>query len=118
MPVPAALVELPGLGGVEVLHDGQPVGRTDAAGRILVPALRPFEDNTIAIVPEDLALAAMVESDRLIVRPYSHGVVSAPVRVSASESRVFVLRLSLGRLCLRGRRSSWVGAGFLWGLRD
>jgi outer membrane usher protein len=90
---PAALVEVPDLGGVEVLHDGQPVGRTDAAGRILVPALRPFEDNNITVVPEDLPLTAMVDSDRLIIRPYSHGVVRGVLAVSAGESRVFVLRL-------------------------
>jgi outer membrane usher protein len=75
------------------LHDGLPVGRTDGAGRILVPALRPFEDNTITVVPEDIPLTAMVDSDKITVRPYSHGVVSATVAVAASESRVFTLRL-------------------------
>jgi outer membrane usher protein len=88
---PAALMEVPDLGGVQVLHDGQPVGRTDPAGRILVPGLRPFEDNIITIVPEDVPLTALVESERVVVRPYSHGVVRAAV--AASESRVFVLRL-------------------------
>jgi outer membrane usher protein len=90
---PAALVVVPDLGGVEVLHDGLPVGRTDAEGRILVPALRPFEDNTITVVPEDIPLTAMVDSDKITVRPYSHGVVSAVLSVAASESRVFTLRL-------------------------
>jgi outer membrane usher protein len=90
---PAALVVVPDLGGVEVLHDGLPVGRTDGGGRILVPALRPFEDNTITVVPEDIPLTAMVDSDKITVRPYSHGVVSAVVSVAASESRVFTLRL-------------------------
>ena len=90
---PAALVEVPDLGGVEVLHDGQRVGRTDSAGRILVPALRPFENNDITVVPEDLPLTALVDSEKLIVRPYAHGVVRGVVPVSAGESRVFVLRL-------------------------
>ena len=93
---PAALVEVPDLGGVQVLHDGQPVGRTDSAGRILVSGLRPFEDNTITIVPEDVPLTALVESERVVVRPFSHGVVSAAVGVAASDSRVFVLRLEGG----------------------
>lgn len=90
---PAALVVVPDLGGVEVLHDGQPVGRTDGEGRILVPALRPFEDNTITLVQEDIPLTAMVDSGKITVRPYSHGVVSAAVSVAASQSRVFTLRL-------------------------
>ena len=93
---PAALVEVPDLGGVEILHDGQPVGRTDSQGRILVPALRPFEDNTITAVPEDLPLTAMLDSNRLVVRPYSHGVLSAVMPVSGGDSRVFSLHLAHG----------------------
>ena len=93
---PAALLVLPDLGGVEVLHDGQPVGRTDGEGRILVPALRPFEDNTITVVPEDIPLTAMLDSDKITVRPYSHGVVNAVMSVAANESRVFTLRLASG----------------------
>ena len=90
---PAALVEVPDLAGLQVLHDGQPVGRTDSAGRILVPALRPFEDNTITVVPEDLPPEAMVDSNRVVVRPYSHGVVAAVLDVSAADSAVFTLRI-------------------------
>ena len=93
---PAALLVVPELGGIEVLHDGQPVGRTDGAGRILVPSLRPFEDNAITLVSEDIPLTAMVDSDKLTVRPYSHGVVSAVIAVAASESRVFTLSLGAG----------------------
>lgn len=93
---PAALLIVPDLRGVEVLHDGQPVGHTDGAGRILVPSLRPFEDNAITVVPEDIPLTAMVDSDKITVRPYSHGVVSAVLSVAASESRVFSLHLGTG----------------------
>jgi outer membrane usher protein len=95
---PAALVELPDLGGVEVLHDGQPVGRTDERGRILVTALRPFEDNVITINPEDLPLTAMVDSERLTVRPYSHGVLRALFPVGATESQTVILHLDNGAL--------------------
>jgi len=90
---PAALLEVPDLAGLQVLHDGQPVGRTDSEGRILVPALRAFEDNTITVVPEDLPPGAMVDSERIVVRPYSHGVVAAVLDVSATDSAVFVLRI-------------------------
>lgn len=91
---PAALLVVPDLGGVAVLHDGQPVGRTDDSGRIIVPSLRPFEDNTLTIVPEDMPLTAMVDTDKVTVRPYSHGVVSVTLAVAAIESRVFALRLT------------------------
>ena len=91
---PAAVLVVPDLGGVEVLHDGQPVGRTDGAGRILVPSLRPFEDNTLTIVPEDVPVSALIDSDRISVRPYSHGVVTAVMPVAASQSQVFQLLLA------------------------
>src|SRR6185437_6963810 len=84
---------VPDLAGLQVLHDGQPVGRTDSEGRILVPALRAFEDNTITVVPEDLPPGAMVDSERIVVRLYSHGVVAAVLDVSATDSAVFVLRI-------------------------
>ena len=93
---PAAVLVVPDLGGVEVLHDGQPVGRTDPAGRILVPSLRPFEDNTLTIVPEDVPVGALIDSDRISVRPYSHGVVTAVMSVAASQSQVFQLLLAPG----------------------
>ncbi len=93
---PAALLIVPDLGGVEVLHDGQPVGRTDGSGRILVPSLRPCEDKAITGVPEDIPLTAMVDSDKITVRPYSHGIVNAVLPVAASESRIFTLHLGTG----------------------
>ena len=91
---PAALLVVPDLGGVAVLHDGQPVGRTDESGRIIVPSLRPFEDNTLTLVPEDIPLTALVDSGQVSVRPYSHGVVSVTLAVAATESQVFALRLA------------------------
>lgn len=91
---PAAVLVVPDLGGVEVLHDGQPIGRTDEEGRILVPSLRPFEDNTLTIVPEDVPVDALIDSDRISVRPYSHGIVTAVMPVAASESQVFQLLLA------------------------
>jgi outer membrane usher protein len=87
---------VPDLGNVEVLHDGQAVGRTDDQGRILVPSLRPFEDNTLTIVPEDVPVGAMIDSDRISVRPYSHGIVTAVMSVAASQSQVFQLLLAPG----------------------
>jgi outer membrane usher protein len=90
---PAALVELPDLSGVRVLHDGQPVGRTDDLGRILVVGLRPFEDNVITFVAEDLPLTAIVTGDSLVVRPYSRGVVQGRFPVAAAASETVVLQM-------------------------
>jgi len=90
---PAAVVELPDLAGVRVLRDGQPAGRTDEQGRLLVVGLRPFEDNVISYVPEDLPLTALVTGDSLVLRPYSRGVVRAQFPVAAAASEAIELRL-------------------------
>jgi len=58
-----------------------------------VAAISTAELITTPVVPEDLPLTALVDSDRLVVRPYSHGVVRGVLTVSAGASRVFVLRL-------------------------
>lgn len=90
---PAALVELPDLSRVRVLHDGQPAGETDDQGRLLVVGLRPFEDNVLRLVQEDLPLTAIVPSDSIVVRPYSRGVVEARFPVDAASSATIVLQL-------------------------
>jgi len=93
---PAALVELPELSRVRVLHDGQPAGETDGQGRLLVVGLRPFEDNTLRLVQEDLPLTAIVPADSIVVRPYSRGVVEALFPVDAASSESIVLQLDAG----------------------
>jgi len=90
---PAAVVELPDLAGVRILRDGQPAGRTDEQGRILVVGLRPFEENVISYVPEDLPLTALVTGGSLILRPYSRGVVHAQFPVAAAASEAIELQL-------------------------
>jgi outer membrane usher protein len=90
---PAAVVELPDIPGVRVLRDGQPAGRTDEQGRLLVVGLRPFEDNVITYVPEDLPLTALVTGDSLVLRPYSRGVVQAKFPVAAAASEAVELQM-------------------------
>jgi outer membrane usher protein len=79
-----------------VLHDGQPAGETDEQGRLLVVGLRPFEDNTLRLVQEDLPLTAIVPADSIVVRPYSRGVVEARFPVDAASSESIVLQLDAG----------------------
>jgi outer membrane usher protein len=93
---PAALIDLPGLAAVRVMHDGQPAGKTDDHGRILVEGLRPFEDNIITVELEDVPLTALVEKDTHVVRPYSRGVERVDFEVAASVSETIFLRTDRG----------------------
>jgi len=69
------LVALPGLPGVRVYLDHREVGRTDGDGVLLVPGLRPYEDNRLQLALEDLPLGVTVERPEVVVAPVRGGAV-------------------------------------------
>jgi len=77
-----ALIRVPGVGGVTGLSSNQSVGRTSAAGNLLVPDLSSYYGNRIAIVDKDLPLDYAVETTEKTVAPPFRGgaVVTFPVR--------------------------------------
>lgn len=88
-----AVVQVNGFEGVEVKLDNQPMGRTDSSGRILLPGLRPFEENRVRIEIEDLPLNARIDKLETVVTPYAGAGVLADF--PASEGRDAILRLLL-----------------------
>jgi outer membrane usher protein len=79
-----AVVDTNGLAGVRVLHENRAVGRTNAAGRLLVPDLRAFDVNHIAIDATDVPVDVTINADTREVRPQDRSgiVVKFPVKVS------------------------------------
>ncbi|MFW2404038.1 MAG: fimbria/pilus outer membrane usher protein [Gammaproteobacteria bacterium] len=77
----AKVSEIP---NVRVYLENHEIGRTDAKGRILLPALRSYETNRVRIEAEDLPLGAQVDQLELRVAPFyrSGTVVEFPVSVS------------------------------------
>lgn len=60
---------------VSVYHENRLVGRTGSDGRLLIPYLRSFERNQIAIEPTDLPLNADAPAMREVIAPaYRNGV--------------------------------------------
>lgn len=71
-----AIVDTAGVSGISVLNENRLVGRTDGGGRLLVPDLRAFEPNRLAIDPNDAPLdVAVPDPDREVRPPYRSGVV-------------------------------------------
>jgi outer membrane usher protein len=71
-----AVVDTGALTGVGILKDNQPVGTTDAGGKLLVPNLRAYEKNPIGIEERDLPLDAVLPSlTQKVVPAYRSGVV-------------------------------------------
>lgn len=64
-----AVVRVGKNGGVEVFRENQPVGRTDASGRLFVNHLRAYESNGLSIDPAGLPLDAVPETTSKTVAP-------------------------------------------------
>ncbi len=86
-----AIVDTNGLKGVRVLQENRAVGRTNGAGQILIPDLRAFDINRIAIDPTDVPMDSTIDVSEREVRPQDRsGVV---VRFAVQVSRAALLRL-------------------------
>lgn len=79
-----AVVDANGLPHIRVLNENREVGRTNSAGRLLVPDLRSFDINRLAIEPTDIPQDATIDVTTREVRPQDRSgvVVRFPVRVS------------------------------------
>lgn len=51
-----ALVDVPGVANARVYHENQLVGRTDSAGRLVVPDLLPYQPAHLSVASQDLPL--------------------------------------------------------------
>jgi outer membrane usher protein len=86
-----AVVDTGGMPGVRVYWENQEIGRTDDAGRLLVPLLRPFDANKLSINVTDLPIAASVERSSVRAVPYDRsGMV---VNFGVRSRRPAILRL-------------------------
>lgn len=65
-----AVVDVAGYKDVRVYSQNQLVGTSNAKGRLLVPGLRPYQRNQIAIEPSDLPLEASIDTYKLEAIPY------------------------------------------------
>jgi outer membrane usher protein len=79
-----AVVDTNGLAGVRVLHENREAGRTNASGKLLVPDLRSFDINRLAIDPDDVPPDSTIDVITREVRPQDRSgvVVRFPVKVS------------------------------------
>ncbi len=86
-----AIVDTNGLSHVRVLQENREVGVTDSAGRLLVPDMRAFNLNHLAIDPTDIPLDATIEQVSRDVRPQDRsGIV---VRFAVKTRHGALLRL-------------------------
>ncbi len=58
-----------GLPGIEVLYENRPVGKTGSDGKLLLPDLRSYQKNQVAIDARDLPVNAQAPSTQDVVAP-------------------------------------------------
>ena len=79
-----AVVDTDGAPNIRVTSENRDAGRTDASGKLLLPELRSFDVNRIAIEPTDVPIDATVPTVSREVRPQDRSgvVVRFPVHTS------------------------------------
>jgi outer membrane usher protein len=97
-----------GAAGVDVLYENRPAGTTNAQGKLLIPTLRSYQNNKIAIDPRGLPVDADAPVTQNVVAPadrsgvvVAFGVkteVSAAVVILADKGGKFLAPGSTGRL--------------------
>ena len=88
-----AIVQTPAAPNTRVYANNQLVGRTDASGELVIPAIRPYEQNDLALEQLDLGLDTQFKALRLDVVPYRmSGVI---VRFPITRWRAATLRVVL-----------------------
>jgi outer membrane usher protein len=86
-----AVVQLADYPDLTVYLENQPVGRTDAKGRVLLDSLRAYEGNAVSIDPKELPLDASLATPEMTVTPAwrSGPIVRFPVeRAMAATLRL------------------------------
>lgn len=79
-----AVVDTDGQPHIHVLQENREAGFTNSAGKLLVPDLRSFDVNRIAIEPTDVPQDATIDASAREVRPQDRSgvVVKFPIRAS------------------------------------
>lgn len=87
-----AVVDVPGMPNVNVSVNNAPYTTTNSSGKAVVTNLLPYQDNKIAIEPNDLPLNTQIGATELNVIPYSNSglVVKFPVKISSNATMTLI----------------------------
>jgi len=85
------MVDLPGYADVRVYLDNRQVGRTNAAGRLLLPRLRPYEENRVRIEVDDLPIEARIGDTQIEAVPFARTGVTVPFEIETTHQATAIL---------------------------
>ncbi|MGA7964953.1 MAG: fimbria/pilus outer membrane usher protein [Gammaproteobacteria bacterium] len=91
------LVKVPGLAGVTIYDQNQPVATTNRSGDALIPRLHPYQNNPLRLGVKNLPLGAQVTTLKLDAVPrYRSGVVET-FPVTNTHGATFTVHLADGK---------------------
>ncbi len=104
-----AVVRVPGYPNVHILADNNPAGQTNAAGNALIPRLRAYDRNVLAIQQEDLPMDAEIGALEREVAPYFRSGVEVKFPVRRSRGATLTIVLDDGRALPLGATVEIIG---------
>jgi outer membrane usher protein len=101
---------------VRVYLDNRMAGRTDSDGRLLLPSLRPYEDNRVRLDVQDLPLDAEITTAEVEAVPYDRSgmTIAFPLERAAQATATLLgadgesLPIGLRLRSADGRVTAWV----------
>ncbi len=97
---------------VEVMYENRPVGKTGSDGRIIVPRLRSYQENRIAINPVNLPVNADIPKTRAIVVPADRSGVAVNFNVRTDNaSAIIILKSADGKVIPAGSQGKLQATG-------
>lgn len=86
-----AVVEVPGVEGVPIRAGGREIGKTNSAGRLVIPNLMPLTEAKIRVDDKALPPGVQLESSELTVAPRRMSGARATFKVLAHNARAFTV---------------------------
>lgn len=99
-----AVVVAPGFANVRVYLDNREMGRTDAAGKLMLPDLRPYEINRLRLEVADLPLEARIGDAEAVAVPYDRAGVTVAFDVALERQATAILETAGGARLAPGTR--------------
>ena len=92
-----AIVSTGEVGGVPVMYENRPAGRTNARGKLLIPSMRSFEDNRLTVDSTLLPPDIEVGSTAILVRPGDRSGVAVDFKIRRVKAALLTLQDAGGR---------------------
>ncbi|HKV97433.1 MAG TPA: fimbria/pilus outer membrane usher protein [Gammaproteobacteria bacterium] len=91
------LVEAPGIPGVTVYADNQPVGVTDKNGDALIPNLRPYQNNPVSLDAQSIPLSVQINTLQQNAVPRFNSGVVVKFPITSTRGATLTIKLADGK---------------------